>query len=395
MRVIIFSGTTEGRQISERLSGVGIEHIVCVATGYGELVMQPDPYADIRQGRLDADEMRMLIEGRKAVRGTDPSTGGEPALVFDATHPYVASVSENIRSACEMTGAEYVRIIRGGGKPAETEGLRIFDNAASCAEALAETEGNILLTTGSKDLQTYTADPEVRKRLFVRVLPSEESIRLCSEAGICGRQVIAMQGPFSMDLDLAIIRQFDIRVLVTKASGKAGGFDEKLQAASAANIPVYIIGRPTRENGISVSEALGKYFGLMPSVRIDLIGTGPGDVSFLTREAEDAIREADLIFGAERMIAPYSGRESYPYYLAKDIIPVICEKLPQRIAVLFSGDTGFYSGASKMRTELGIGLDENGFESETVMHPGISVFSYLTAKVGVPYQDAAFRIMHG
>ena len=77
---VIFSGTTEGRQMSEKLSAAGIDHIVCVATEYGELVMEKTPYADIRQGRLDAEGMQELISA-------------EASSVFDATHPYAEEVS--------------------------------------------------------------------------------------------------------------------------------------------------------------------------------------------------------------------------------------------------------------------------------------------------------------
>ena len=50
MKPVIFSGTTEGRELSEALSAKHISHIVCVATEYGRLVMHPDHFADIREG---------------------------------------------------------------------------------------------------------------------------------------------------------------------------------------------------------------------------------------------------------------------------------------------------------------------------------------------------------
>ena len=97
MKPVIFSGTTEGRELSEALSAKHISHIVCVATEYGRLVMHPDHFADIREGRLDADEMGAMI-------------ASESSIVFDATHPYADAVSANIQKACEDTGVEYVRI---------------------------------------------------------------------------------------------------------------------------------------------------------------------------------------------------------------------------------------------------------------------------------------------
>lgn len=379
---LIFSGTTEGRLMSERLSAAGIDHIVCVATGYGELVMDKNLHADVRQGRLDVPEMERLISE-------------EACAVFDATHPYASVVSENIRGACSAAGAEYVRILRSECGSCGGEDVKVFADVASCAEDLRKTEGNILLTTGSKEVGIYAEDPGVRERLFVRVLPSEESIRLCNEAGITGRNIIAMQGPFSREMDLAVIRQYDIRILVTKSSGRTGGFEEKIEAAREAGISAYVIGRPAEETGISVSDALQEYFGIAPFIRADLVATGPGRSSLMTDEAAEAVRKADIIFGAPRMIASYSDAETYPYYLARDIIPVIEKKRPERIAVLFSGDTGYCSGAAKMKPELEKWLTDNGYDHEIVIHPGVSSFAYLASKTGIPYTGAGLCSMHG
>ena len=93
-RPLIFSGTTEGRTLSEKLSAAGIAHIVCVATEYGGLVMEPSRFADVRKGRKTALEMYDLMKE-------------EAGIVFDATHPYAADVSRNILTACRAAAKEY------------------------------------------------------------------------------------------------------------------------------------------------------------------------------------------------------------------------------------------------------------------------------------------------
>lgn len=381
---LIFSGTTEGRELSEKLSAAGIRHIVCVATEYGELVMEPDEMADVRTGRMTALEMYDMIKA-------------EAEKVFDATHPYAADVSHNILTACLAADKEYVRILRDTDSelfPADAE-IHEFENAAACAAALAETGGNILLTTGSKELGIYAADEEVRSRLYARVLPSQESIALCEQAGLSGRHIIAMQGPFSMETDLALIKQFGIKTLVTKSSGSAGGAPDKIRAAAEAGIPVYMIGRPSEETGLSVNEALAKHFGIRSRMEIDLVGIGPGGRGLLTADAAEAIEKADILFGAKRMISSHEGRRAYPYYRAEDIIPVLEKELPARAAVLFSGDTGFYSGAAKLLPALREWARGSEADCGIRQHPGISSFSYLAAKAGVSYQDAKLVSIHG
>ena len=381
---LIFSGTTEGRELSEKLSAAGIRHIVCVATEYGELVMEQDEMADVRTGRMTALAMYDMIKA-------------EAEKVFDATHPYAADVSHNILTACLAADKEYVRILRDTDSelfPADAE-IHEFENAFACAAALAETGGNILLTTGSKELGIYAADEDVRSRLYVRVLPSQESIALCEQAGLSGRHIIAMQGPFSMETDLALIKQFGIKTLVTKSSGSAGGAPDKIRAAAEAGIPVYMIGRPSEETGLSVNEALAKHFGIRSRMEIDLVGIGPGGRGLLTADAAEAIEKADILFGAARMISSYEGRRAYPFYRAEDIIPVLEKELPARAAVLFSGDTGFYSGAAKLLPALREWARGSEADCEIRQHPGISSYSYLAAKAGVSYQDAKLVSIHG
>jgi precorrin-6Y C5,15-methyltransferase (decarboxylating) len=384
MKPIIFSGTTEGRTLSEKLTASGIAHIVCVATEYGELVMEAGGMADIRTGRMTALEMYDLMK----------SEGGD---VFDATHPYAAEVSKNIRNACLASDHKYVRILRGSDSELfpEDADIRVFPDSKTCARALKETEGNILLTTGSKELRIYAEDETVRDRLYARVLPSHDSIALCEEAGLSGRQIIAMQGPFTGEMDLAVIRQYDIRTLVTKSSGTTGGAPDKVRAAAEAGIPVFMIGRPAEETGMTVGHALSKYFGIREKMQIDLVGIGPGRGSLMTAEAAEAVKRADIIFGASRMIEGFEGKTSYPYYRACDIIPVLKDKMPERAAILFSGDTGFYSGAAKMAPELRKWAGESDADITVTIRPGIASYAYLAAKAGVSYQDAALVSIHG
>ena len=118
-----------------------------------------------------------------------------------------AMATANIRAAAELTGIPYRRLSRRlsplppGSVPVK--------NAEEAVRYLRETEGNVLLTTGSRDLPAFSALDGVR--LYLRVLPSEESLTACARAGIPRRNIIAMQGPFSRELNLALIRQFSIR----------------------------------------------------------------------------------------------------------------------------------------------------------------------------------------
>lgn len=457
-KVLIFSGTTEGRELAETLSEVGIFCEVCVATEYGKEVMEPGDNIRVHPGRLDEAAMQSLMREGKFL------------AVVDATHPYAVEVSEHIRKSAGDTGLSCLRLKRDTvterREAEQLKNLLYVDNTSECIRQLKEIEGNILLTTGSKELASYAAVEELKGRLYVRVLPGIESLTICQEQGITGKQVIAMQGPFSRELNEALIRQYQIAVLVTKESGHAGGFLEKVEAAGCVGIPVIVIANPDRTKGDTreaVLEEISRLSGvpqeefrrsratseksgvpqeefrrsqtvigkpgvlnsgelngnltaaqsgeLNSKLQIALVGLGMGDTRLLTKEAEQAVREADYLFGAKRLLESVPGELNQravrrASYLAEEILPCMEEVLeelsrlsggPQtaKAAVLFSGDTGFFSGAQKLYGALMEALTDGRLRGEVRICPGISSISYLAAKAGMSWQDAKIVSVHG
>lgn len=399
--VLLFAGTEEGRRLSECLAGAGISHTVCVATQYGELVLQEHPVVKVHRGRMDREEIRAFL------------AAGDFLAVVDATHPYAREVTRNIRDAVAGMGIPCLRLKRDALSQPQKEGGQVvcFDTNEDCAAALMRTEGNILLTTGSRGLSAYCVSEEMKSRLYVRVLPSVESLSACMEQGICGRQIIAMQGPFTEQMNLAMLRQYEISVLVTKDSGSAGGFLEKLGAATQAGIPVFVIGRP-EEKGYSFAEicaALEKLCGCRiaepepDAMEIILAGAGMGSGDGLTGQVQSAIREADILFGPSRLLAScQSGAETHSFYLAQQIIPCLREIQETRrcggggkAVVLFSGDSGFYSGCWKLYGALEREIREGRLRGTLRVLPGISSVAALAARIGVSWQDGAVYSMHG
>lgn len=401
-KVLIYAGTTEGRLLAQQLSKAHVACEVHVATEYGQMVMPELAGVQVCVGRLEVDGMRALLQ---------KNGGKDYVAVVDATHPFATEVSANIQESARETNIPYLRLLRRmddglcdirekENMPEHKKTVQMFADYESCVRELSLTTGNILLTTGSKELAVFAP---LKERLFVRVLPGTESIGLCEKAGICGKQILAMQGPFSEEMNLAMIHQFSIQYLVTKASGAHSGFREKLMAAQKAGITACVIGRQRKEQGMSypevvkeLSRLLGRTVSMGPKVEIALIGIGMSAAT-MTQEGQRALDDADLVFGAKRMLqVAGTTKETYPFYLAKDILPVLKQKESQmegqnlKVAILFSGDTGFYSGTEKIKSEL----KKNGYDKIRIF-PGISSISYLSAATGIAWQDAKILSIHG
>ena len=378
-KICIFGGTTEGRKLAEFLSGQPCDVMVCVATDYGQTLLPEAEHVSVSARRLPVGEIVSLLTEKRF------------DLVIDATHPYAQSITKSIASACRETGTLRWRLLRSasGVSPEHTYVETVSDAAAF----LSGTEGNILLTTGSKELAGFSQLPGFSERVWARVLPLQSSLDACAQAGLPASHIFAMQGPFSEAMNAAMLRTIGAQYLVTKDGGAPGGFEEKESAAKSAGARLVVIGRPPEEEGLSLSKtisALCTRFGFAPKPEVFIAGIGPGSEALQTQEVRAAIRRADCLIGARRMLDAVAG----PQQLTIDAI--VPETIASHIAqhpecgvfcVVMSGDTGFYSGTKKLLPLLKA--------CRVRVLPGLSSMSYLCARVGVSYEDAVPVSLHG
>ncbi len=377
----VFAGTTEGRELSEFLSRQGEKAAVtaCVATEYGETLLEPSENLRVLSGRLNGEQMTALLRENRF------------DLVLDATHPYAAEVTENIARACADTETPYRRVLReASGVP---EGTVFVPDNASAVEYLSAREGNILLTTGSKALGEFAAIRGFAQRVWARVLPMPASLEACQAAGLPPAHIIAMQGPFTEELNAAQLRAIQAAFLLTKDSGGAGGFGEKAAAAAKAGARLVVIGRPPQREGKSLSgtvEELCGEFGFRREAEVRVAGIGPGSAAAMTGEVREAIDEAECLIGARRMLEAVS-RQGQALFEA--VAPqAIAEYIHthgeyRRFAVVMSGDSGFFSGTKKLLPLLA--------GCRVTVLPGLSSLSVLCARLGTSYEDVVPMSLHG
>ena len=379
-KICIFAGTTEGRKLIELIQGRGVQIAACAATEYGGDLVKGLEEVSVHIGRMNAEEM------------VDFFAAGQFELVVDATHPYADLATENIRSACEQTNTEYFRLQRESGAE-NADGVWVSDVSA-CVEYLKNTKGNVFLTTGSKDLPLFCEDEALRERIYARVLPMQSSLDICAEYGIARERIIAMQGPFDEELNAAMFRTANAKYIVTKDTGSAGGYADKIRAAQKIGAQAVIIGRPQQVEGREfeeLAELLEEKLSLMPlAKKVSLVGIGMGDAESRTVGMERVLHEADCIIGAKRMLESVdtAGKDCHAAILAKDIAQIIhADKHHRHFVVLLSGDTGFYSGAKKLIEAL------DGMDVDVL--PGVGSLSYFCARLHRSWEDVRPISLHG
>jgi len=229
--ILMLSGTSDGRQIGDILATEGHQLIMTAVSDYGGDRLPNHENIQTRIGHLNKEAMIELIK-EKHVK-----------LLLDATHPYAVEASVNAIEAANISGIPYLRYERPDMESHVEDDIIYLPSYEAAALWLKDHAGKVFLTIGSRRLKPFAETVEL-DRLIARVLPTTEVIQLCDDLGLKPNQIIAMQGPFSETLNTAMFETHQPKYLVTKASSKIGGFEEKVVAASKAGMTTLVIERP-------------------------------------------------------------------------------------------------------------------------------------------------------
>ena len=229
--ILLFGGTSETAGLATALAAAGWRVLVSTATD-NALDVGKNPLIERRMGRMAKDAVSALMRERGVT------------VIVDATHPYAREAKGMIAEVARDAGLPLVSFLRAENKYeyARIHYVQDHDEAAVAAFSFGKP---VLLTTGSRNLVPYARERSKSGiRLFARVLPHPESAAACQAAGLADEEVITGRGPFSVEENIAVIRQHGIGTLVTKESGDAGGVPEKIEAARREGCHVVIVDRP-------------------------------------------------------------------------------------------------------------------------------------------------------
>jgi precorrin-6A/cobalt-precorrin-6A reductase len=223
MRVLILGGTTEARQLAERLAKrVDLAITLSLAGRTAAPALQPVP---------------MRVGGFGGVRGlADYLAEHKIDVLIDATHPYAAMISSNAAVAAPLAGVPLLALRRPGWVPAAGDRWIEVDGAEGAVQALGDTSRRVFLALGRKEIKPFADAPQ--HHYVVRSIdPLVPPLAMPHAVYITGR------GPFDEADERRLLEQYRIDVIVAKNSGGTATYG-KIAAARTLSLPVIMLRRP-------------------------------------------------------------------------------------------------------------------------------------------------------
>jgi precorrin-6A/cobalt-precorrin-6A reductase len=239
-RILLLSGTSEGPPLARALLAAGFEVRATVTR---------DEARENLFGPLNG-EVRVEARGFTEESLTAFLGQHEADLVLDATHPFAVRITRIAHAVCLRLGVPYVRFERPDWEP--PRGTHLVNTFAAAAETLPSLGSRVLLTIGAKQLKHF-AHLQGGMHLVARILPSVLSLQQALAAGFTPDRLQCLRPPFSRAFNRAILEEYRIDLLVTKASGREGGVEEKVLAAADLGVKVLMICRPEQVSPTDVS----------------------------------------------------------------------------------------------------------------------------------------------
>jgi precorrin-6A/cobalt-precorrin-6A reductase len=225
----IIGGTSESVIVAQAIAVNNFPCVVTVTTADAVKLYPVLPNLRIRVGQLNEFEIYQFIQQEKIV------------AIIDASHPYAIAISETVIKVAQSLHLPYLRYERVPLLP--NKNIIELENFETLLAGNYLTHQRVLLTIGYKILPKFKVW-QAQSTLFARILPSVESLQVALESGFSSDRLIALRPPISMYLEKALWQQWNISLVVSKASGQAGGEDVKQKVSQALGIPLIVIARP-------------------------------------------------------------------------------------------------------------------------------------------------------
>ncbi|GAB4233496.1 MAG: cobalt-precorrin-6A reductase [Elainellaceae cyanobacterium] len=231
MAIWLIGGTQESAELAQQIIKVGLPCVVTVTTASARSLYPATPGLQLRVGGLSTEQISDFLQAYQV------------GCILDASHPFAVEISRLAIATARQLQLPYLRYERPGiSAPTQASLLRLSDFQTLLTGNYL-TNQRVLLTIGYRNLAQFQ-DWQERTTLFARILPSVSALEAALTAGFSPDRLIALRPPLSIELEKALWQHWQISLVVTKASGAAGGEDVKHQVAADLGTKLIVIDRP-------------------------------------------------------------------------------------------------------------------------------------------------------
>ena len=228
MSIWLIGGTSESAKLANLLAANRLPCLITVTTESARGLYPQSPYLEVRVGKLDGKQINSLFREQNIRR------------IIDSSHPYAIEISQLAIAAASQYQLPYLRYER---PTVGEQGGEKLDSFSTLVQGNYLLGQRVLLSIGYKALPLFKPWQN-KATLFARILPSLASLQVALEAGFTNHRLVAIRPPLTRELERALWQQWEISLVVTKASGQAGGEVMKRSLAKELSIPLITIARP-------------------------------------------------------------------------------------------------------------------------------------------------------
>jgi len=242
-RIWLIGGTSESRELAIALIKAQIACLISVTTETARSLYPQDPLIQVWVGKINPTQINSFVQQQ------------DIAAILDASHPFAREISQLAIATAANNQLPYLRYerphtltISGHNDSApqlsqNSSSVLYLDNFDTLIAGDYLTGHRVLLTIGYRHLSLFRPWQQ-NCTLFARILPSINALQAALDAGFTPNRIIAIRPPLTLDFERSLLSHWQISLLVTKASGQAGGEQIKHQLARELNLQLLIIKRP-------------------------------------------------------------------------------------------------------------------------------------------------------
>ncbi|MGL5034266.1 MAG: cobalt-precorrin-6A reductase [Microcystaceae cyanobacterium] len=236
-KIWLIGGTTESVILARAIALQNLPYIITVTTPEAINLYRDIKNINIQVGQLDQTAIAYFLNKQNI------------QAIVDASHPFATVISENVIKLAQELNIPYLRFERNSLQHLNSLSVlkkSVFNlpNFETLLTGNYLTNQRVLLTVGAKNLPLFKSW-QSKATLFARILPRLNSLQIALDAGFTPERIMALRPPYSKELEIALWQQWQISLVVSKASGEMGGENLKQQVSEALNIPLIIIERPS------------------------------------------------------------------------------------------------------------------------------------------------------